>query len=85
MDNGASFGKKENAAFNSGGEYSTPAKRRKDDSGDFLMPAERKYPYKIDGKISCKLLRAAMSRAGQQGATGVAKRAKSLYTEHCAS
>lgn len=83
MDNDAKFGAKENAAFASGGNYSTPAARRKDDSGDFLLPKERKYPYKINGKISCKLLRAAMSRAGEYGQADVAKRAKALWTEHC--
>lgn len=78
------FNKAESSKFAPGGAYSTPEKRKTEASaGDFLMPTERKYPYKVNGKISCNLLRAAMSRAGQQGERVVESRAKKLYADHC--
>ena len=78
------FNSKEDAAFASGGKYSTPAKRQEDAKpSDFLMPSERKYPYKIAGKISCNLLKAAISRAAQNNESGVKAKAESLYHDHC--
>lgn len=82
-DNDAKFTGATKKAFQPGGTYSSRKNREKDDSGDFLMPAERKYPFKINGKISCKLVRAAMSRAGQNGETEVSKKAHALFEEHC--
>lgn len=82
--NDYAFNKKEDASFESGGKYSTPEKRKTEaKSSDFLMPAERKYPYKEGGKISCNLLKAAMSRAGQNKEASVEARAKELFNEHC--
>ena len=70
--------------FEHGGKYSTPKQRReKAKVSDFLLPKERKYPYKVNGKISCKLLRAAITRAGQYKETSVQKRAERLYYRHC--
>lgn len=77
------FGPKENSTFASGGKYSTPKHRQEDaKASDFLQPAERKYPYKINGKPSLKLLRAAMSRAKEFGHTEIYNKAKRLWEEH---
>jgi hypothetical protein len=78
------FNKKEQSAFKSGGEYSTPKKRKEEaNSSDFLLPGERKFPYKIGGKISCNLLHAAVSRAAQNNYPDVERRAKALIAKHC--
>lgn len=78
------FTKKEEAAFESGGALSTP-KHRKEEArdSDFLMPEQRKYPYKIKGQISCNLLKAAITRSAQYNETDVNKRAKALFNDHC--
>lgn len=82
--NDGKFSKRENKAFSSGGMYSTPHKRQVEaKASDFLMPAARKYPYKVGGKISCNLLKAAISRAGQQGEKQVEARARSLFEDNC--
>lgn len=78
------FNKQESAAFAPGGNYSTPKERKVDaKASDFLLPTERKYPYKVGGKISCNLLKAAMSRAKQNGEMAVHKKATDLYNEEC--
>ncbi len=82
--NNGKYNKKDESAFESGGKYSTPHKRETEaKASDFLMPSERKYPYKISGQISCHLLKAAMSRAGQNSESAVESKAKALYNEHC--
>lgn len=82
-ENNGKFNNKEKAAFAPGGNLSTPKKRESVSPSDFLMPGEKKYPYKVGGKISCHLLKAAISRAGQNNESAVESRAKSLYDEHC--
>lgn len=82
-ENNGKFNTKEKAAFAPGGHLSTPKKRESVASSDFLMPGEKKYPYKIAGKISCHLLKAAMSRAGQNNESAVESHAKSLFQTHC--
>lgn len=77
------FNKTEAAAFAPGGQYSTPHQREGDNPSDFLDQADRKYPYKVRGRISCNLLKAAVSRSAQQGDTAINKRAKALYDENC--
>jgi hypothetical protein len=82
----AKFTGKVKEAFEPGGKFSTEKQRReKAKPSDFLMPAQRKFPYKINGKVSCPLLRAAMVRAGQTGRTDVEARARRLYEQHCKS
>jgi hypothetical protein len=64
-------------------EYSE--KERKDmPSHVFLLPSERKFPYKSKDKngkwvVRPNMLRAAMSRAGQHGYPAIYKKAKRLY------
>jgi len=66
------------------GKYSTPKKRRTmAKASDFLLPKERKFPYKIRGKISCPLLRAAIRRAAQHGYPQVEAKARRLYNRYC--
>lgn len=83
MSQNGAFNKKESAAFEPGGKLSTPKERKTDNASDFLMPAERKYPYKVGGQISCNLLKAAMSRAMQNNEMAVHKKAKQLFMDHC--
>lgn len=82
-ENNGKFNNKEKAAFAPGGDLSTHKQRESVTPSDFLMPAEKKYPYKINGKISCNLLKAAISRAGQNNESAVEARAKKLYEESC--
>lgn len=82
-ENNGKFNNREKAAFAPGGNLSTPKKRDAVSSSDFLMPAEKKYPYKVAGKISCDLLKAAVSRAGENGESAVKSHAQSLYETHC--
>jgi hypothetical protein len=61
-----------------------PRERKKVPASHFLMPKERKFPYKNkDGSINCALLRAAISRAAQHGYPEVERKARSLYQRHC--
>lgn len=83
MNPSGKFDKTEKGAFEPGGTLSTPTKRMMRPPTDFLLPAERKYPYKVNGKISCDLLRAAMSRAGQNKKAAVAAQAKAMFDQHC--
>lgn len=77
------FTPKEHAAFAPGGMYSTDKKRADAPASNFLLPAERKYPYKVNGVISCDLLKAAISRSKQNNEMGVHKKAMDLYDTHC--
>ncbi|NIA04110.1 MAG: hypothetical protein GWP09_02050 [Nitrospiraceae bacterium] len=78
------FGTKENKAFGHKGKYSTPKQRKeKANSSDFLLPGERKYPYKLNGKIDCKLVRAAITRAAQNHESTVLAHAQRIYDQHC--
>lgn len=79
------FNSKEKKAFAPGGSLSTPKQRKDVPADHFLLPKERKYPYKANGQISCNLLKAAISRAGQNGEAAVESRAKKLYADNCES
>lgn len=85
MSPAGKFNAAEKSQFAPGGALSTPKKRMSRSESDFLLPSQRKYPYKVNGAVSCDLLRAAMSRAGQQKQTGVEKKAKALFQQHCAA
>ncbi len=68
--------------FARGGKYSTPAQRREEAKrGDFLMPGERKFPYKVGGKPNRRLLMAAVRRAKQYGYDSVAKKAEGMLSK----
>lgn len=55
-------------------------------SSFFLIPGERKFPYKNkDGSLNCNLVRAAISRAAQHDYSEVEKKAKNLYERYCKS
>ncbi|QWK20812.1 hypothetical protein [Thermus antranikianii] len=61
-----------------------PAERERVPASHFLLPKERKFPYRNkDGSINCRLLRAAISRAAQHGYKDVEERARRLYKRHC--
>lgn len=61
-----------------------PKERKELPAHHFLLPKERKFPYKNkDGTINCRLLRAAITRAAQHGYPSVEKRARKLYEKHC--
>lgn len=61
-----------------------PSEREKVPASHYLLPKERKFPYRNkDGSINCRLLRAAISRAAQHGYEEVERRARALYREHC--
>lgn len=59
--------------------------REKMPASYFLLPKERKFPYKDPqtGKISCEGLKQAMKRAAQHGYTNVFNKAQKLYNKHC--
>lgn len=60
------------------------SKRAQMPASSFLMPKERKFPYKTrTGSISCTGLLQAIRRAQQHGYPSVMKRAQSLYARHC--
>ena len=61
-----------------------PERRKKAPSDYFLDPSSRKYPYRTwDGKISCELLRRALSLSALHKHSQIYDRAKSLYEKHC--
>ncbi len=64
-------------------DRATPKERQSVSAGDFLEPHDRKYPYKVNGKISCNLLKAAMSRSAQNKEMDVHTRAQRLFSQHC--
>lgn len=50
----------------------------------FLLPGDRKFPYKNkDGTLNCNLLRAAITRAAQYGYASVESKARNLYEQYC--
>lgn len=63
------------------------SKREEMPSHAFLLPKERKFPFKkkVNGKwvISCEGLRQAIVRAQQHGYASVLKKARQLYQKHC--
>jgi len=74
----------EKYAFGTKEEAAAHGKQRKElPDSYFLLPSERKFPYKTaDGKISKKLLMAAYKRARQYGYESVAQKAKQLLKKH---
>ncbi len=63
------------------GKFGTPKRRKEAPATDFLMPKQRKFPYKVNGKIDKRLLIAAIHRAGQYGYKGVELRAQRILQE----
>lgn len=62
-----------------------PKERAELPADHFLLPDQRKFPYKNkDGSINCRALRAAISRAAQHGYRDVEERARRLYERYCA-
>lgn len=63
--------------------------RSKMPKSQFLLPSQRKFPYKkqAGGKwvVSCKGLRQAITRQAQHGYSGVYQKAKMLYSKYCKS
>lgn len=61
-----------------------PTERKELPADHFLLPSERKFPYKNkDGSINCYLLRAAITRAAQHGYREVWEKARALYEKYC--
>jgi len=51
----------------------------------FLLPSRRKFPYRTaSGAVSCRMLKAAVTRAAQHGYPTVRAKAKRLYQRYCA-
>ena len=65
-------------------QIGTVGSKKRDDmpESDFLEPKEKKYPWKLGGKPSRKMLLAAMRRATMQGDSAIASKAKSLLKKH---
>lgn len=65
------------------GKFATPKRRQELSGSNFLLPNERKFPYKTsDGKVSRRLLIAAIHRAAQYGYHDVESRARRLLEEN---
>lgn len=61
-----------------------PSERKEVPARYFLLPEERKFPYRNkDGSLNCNLLRAAIVRAAQHGYKQVEEKARKLYERHC--
>lgn len=61
-----------------------PSERAEVPASHYLLPKEKKFPYRNkDGSINCRLLRAAISRAAQHGYKEVEAKARRLYQKHC--
>lgn len=61
-----------------------PREREKLPADYFLMPKERKFPWRNkDGSVNCNLLRAAIVRAAQHNHPEVEKKARELYQQYC--
>lgn len=68
------------------GAYGTPKRREELPGSYFLMPKERKFPYKTsDGKISRRLLIAAIHRAAQYGYKDVESKAREILNREFGS
>lgn len=53
-------------------------------SEDFLMPADRKYPFKgANGKVSCDMLRAIIARTQTSGEDDANGKAITLFKKYC--
>lgn len=61
-----------------------PSERKRLPSSYFLLPKERKFPYRNkDGSINCNLLRAAKVRARQHGYTELIPLIDRLINRYC--
>jgi len=60
-------------------------KRKKLPADYFLLPKERKFPYRDPktGKVRCDLLGAVIARSRQHGYSEVARKARSLLQRYC--
>ena len=74
----------------SNAEWEAPPQSVRDElpADYFLLPSERKFPYREwqganKGAISCNALRAAITRAAQHGYAEVERKARELYNRHC--
>jgi len=65
--------------------YLTQKRRKEFPSSYFLLPSERKFPYKDPetGAIHCGLTRAAITRAGQYKYQAVKEKAQAIYEKNC--
>lgn len=62
-----------------------PSEREELPRNYFLLPEERKFPYRNkDGTINCRMLKGAMTRAAQHGYREVYEKARRLYQRYCA-
>jgi len=60
------------------------SERKKLPKDYFLLPEERKFPYRNkDGSVNCRMLRAAIQRAAQHGYRAVEQKARRLYKKYC--
>lgn len=58
--------------------------REKVPANFFLLPGDRKFPYRNkDGSLNCNLLRAAIGRAAQFNYGSVEAKARKLYQQYC--
>ena len=65
------------------GAYGTPKRRKQLPARFFLDSANRKYPFKTsDGKVSRRLLDAAIHRAAQYGHTAIEARGRRLLQQY---
>ena len=66
-------------------KWITSERERKEVPADyFLLPGDRKFPYKNrDGSLNCNLVRAAISRAAQFNYASVESKARSIYEQYC--
>jgi len=65
--------------------YLTQKRRRDYPKSYFLLPEERKFPYRDpdSGAIHCGLVRAAITRAAQYGYRSIEEKARNIYTKYC--
>lgn len=57
-------------------------KKTESKSSDFLLPSERKYPFKANGKISADLLKATIVQAGKDGNNTIKQKASEIFNDH---
>ena len=61
-----------------------PSERKALPKDFFLLPSERKFPYRNkDGSVNCRMLRAAIRRAAQHGYPEVERKARRLFQKYC--
>jgi len=61
-----------------------PRERKNLPADYFLLPKERKFPWRNkDGSVNCNLLRAAIRRAARYGYREVEAKARRLFKRYC--